>query len=161
LIPSLAESSSQLEPIRPWKIPYSVLVVIHTSDLRVLLIKRSDMLTWQSVTGSKDQLEETWAQTAQREVLEETGIDVLALGLKLVDRGRESTYPIHPAYRKRYAAEVTHNTERLFTLEIPPETPIELNPREHIDFDWVMQDRASQMVFSATNAQAIRDLGSF
>jgi len=119
------------------------------------------MLTWQSVTGSKDHLEETWAQTAQREVLEETGIDVLALGLKLVDRGRESTYPIHPAYRKRYAPEVTHNTERLFTLEIPPETPIELNPREHIDFDWVMQDRASQMVFSATNAQAIRDLGSF
>ena len=119
------------------------------------------MLTWQSVTGSKDQLEETWAQTAQREVLEETGIDVLALGLKLVDRGRESTYPIHPAYRKRYAPEVTYNTERLFTLEIPPETPIELNPREHIDFDWVMQDRASQMVFSVTNAQAIRDLGSF
>jgi dATP pyrophosphohydrolase len=157
----LAERSTQPERIRPWKIPLSVLVVIHTSDLRVLLIKRSDMLTWQSVTGSKDHLEETWAQTAQREVLEETGINVLALGLNLVDRGRESIYPIHPAYRRRYAPEVTHNTERLFTLEIPPETPIELNPTEHIDFVWVMQDRASQMVFSATNAQAIRDLGSF
>ncbi len=147
--------------MRPWKIPLSVLVVIHTSDLRVLLIKRSDMLTWQSVTGSKDHLDESWAQTAQREVLEETGIDALSLGLQLVDRGVESTYPIHTAYRARYAPEVTHNTERLFTLEIPPETPIELNPTEHLEFQWVTQDRASQMVFSATNAQAIRDLGTF
>lgn len=117
------------------------------------------MLTWQSVTGSKDHLEEDWAQTAHREVLEETGIDVLALGLTLVDHAKEFTYPIHSAYLSRYAPGVTHNTERHFTLEIPLETPIELNPREHVDFEWVLQDRASQMVFSTTNAWAIRNLG--
>jgi dATP pyrophosphohydrolase len=136
-------------------------VVIHTSDLRVLLLKRSDMLTWQSVTGSKSHLNETWLETAQREVFEETGIDAQAMGFEFVDRERESTYPIHTAYRGRYAPEVTHNTERLLSLEVPFEIPIVLNPREHLQFQWVSQDLASQMVFSATNAQAIRDLGAF
>jgi dATP pyrophosphohydrolase len=37
------------------KIPESVLVVIHTSDLDVLLIERADRPGfWQSVTGSLD-----------------------------------------------------------------------------------------------------------
>ncbi|MCX7271890.1 MAG: dihydroneopterin triphosphate diphosphatase, partial [Burkholderiales bacterium] len=36
------------------KIPESVLVVIHTPDLRVLLLERADHPGfWQSVTGSK------------------------------------------------------------------------------------------------------------
>eukprot|EP01041_Mallomonas_annulata_P023587 gene23587-44130_t len=61
------------------KIPQSVLVVIYTSALDVLLIKRVDSPDfWQSVTGSKDTLEETFAQTAVREVWEETGIHCAA-----------------------------------------------------------------------------------
>ncbi|MFZ9656832.1 MAG: dihydroneopterin triphosphate diphosphatase, partial [Limnohabitans sp.] len=34
-----------------YKIPRSVLVVIHTPALEVLLIRRVDVGTWQSVTG--------------------------------------------------------------------------------------------------------------
>ena len=61
---------------RPFKIPESVLVVIHTPALDVLLINRADAPDyWQSVTGSKDDLNEDLAQTAVREVFEETGID--------------------------------------------------------------------------------------
>ena len=37
-----------------YKIPESVLVVIHTTEAEVLLIRRADAGTWQSVTGSKD-----------------------------------------------------------------------------------------------------------
>ena len=37
-----------------YKIPESVLVVIHTPEQEVLLIRRTDAGTWQSVTGSKD-----------------------------------------------------------------------------------------------------------
>ena len=38
-----------------YKIPESVLVVIHTPDLQVLLIERADRPGyWQSVTGSLD-----------------------------------------------------------------------------------------------------------
>ena len=40
---------------RPFKIPESVLVVIHTPQREVLLIERADAPgTWQSVTGSLD-----------------------------------------------------------------------------------------------------------
>ena len=59
-----------------YKIPESVLVVIYTPALDVLLIKRADAPDfWQSVTGSKDTMDETFEQTAVREVQEETGID--------------------------------------------------------------------------------------
>ena len=44
---------------RAFKIPQSVLVVIHTSGLEVLLIERADKPGyWQSVTGSKDRDDE-------------------------------------------------------------------------------------------------------
>ncbi len=58
-----------------YKIPESVLVVIYTPSGQVLLIRRADAGTWQSVTGSKDFPGEDWAETAIREVFEETGID--------------------------------------------------------------------------------------
>src|SRR3982751_5486273 len=65
-------------PARAYKIPESVLVVIHTADLSVLLIERADRPGfWQSVTGSKDSLHEPLVDTAVREVGEETGILVL------------------------------------------------------------------------------------
>ena len=60
-----------------YKIPESVLVVIYTPSAQVLLIRRADAGTWQSVTGSKDILHEDWTDTAVREVMEETGIDAL------------------------------------------------------------------------------------
>ena len=56
-----------------YKIAQSVLVVIHTELLEVLVIRRVDTGTWQSVTGSKDFLTEDWTDTARREVFEETG----------------------------------------------------------------------------------------
>lgn len=63
-----------------YKIPQSVLVVIYTPALDVLLIERADAPGfWQSVTGSKDRLDEAWEETATREVMEETGIDAHVL----------------------------------------------------------------------------------
>ena len=60
---------------RGFKIPESVLVVIHTPALEVLLIERADQPGfWQSVTGSKDTPSEALIQTCIREVAEETGI---------------------------------------------------------------------------------------
>ena len=62
---------------RPYKIPESVLVVIHTPEREVLLIERADAPgTWQSVTGSLDAPDEPRDATAWREVAEETGIHV-------------------------------------------------------------------------------------
>ena len=62
---------------KPYKIPQSTLVVIYTPGLQVLLIRRADTPDeefWQSVTGSKDDADESFAQAAAREVQEETGI---------------------------------------------------------------------------------------
>ena len=64
-------------PVRKFKIPESVLVVIHSSNLEVLLLERADRPGfWQSVTGSKDHRREATRQTAIREVEEETGIRI-------------------------------------------------------------------------------------
>jgi len=56
------------------KIPESVLVVIYSPELDVLLLERADRPGyWQSVTGSKDRVDEPLRETAIREVAEETG----------------------------------------------------------------------------------------
>jgi dATP pyrophosphohydrolase len=51
-----------------YKIPESVLVVIFSADLQVLLLERADKPGfWQSVTGSKDSIDEPLSVTAIRE----------------------------------------------------------------------------------------------
>ena len=108
----------------PYKIPQSVLVVIHTPALEVLLIRRADADEyWQSVTGSKDHVDESYEATAVREIAEETGIDARASGHVLRDWSLENIYEIYPRWRWRYAPGVTHNTEHLFSLCVPAGTP--------------------------------------
>lgn len=143
----------------PFKIPQSVLVVIYTSALDVLLIKRADAADfWQSVTGSKDALDEGWSQTAAREVQEETGIvcepsSPLAMGLS--DWDLENVYEIYPQWRHRYAPSVTRNTEHLFGLKVSADIPIVLSPREHTHFQWLPYRDAAATCFSPSNAEAI------
>ena len=144
---------------RAVKIPQSVLVVIHTAALDVLLIKRADALDfWQSVTGSKDDLQEPFAVTAGREVFEETGIDCRACappGLQLLDWHLENVYEIYPRWRHRYAAGVTRNTEHLFSLQVANGIPVILNPREHSAYRWLHWRKAAEACFSPSNAEAI------
>lgn len=79
---------------KPPKIPESVLVVIHTPRLDVLIIERADRPGfWQSVTGSKDRLDEPLAETAVREVGEETGIVVGADGVSAAAVRRRASGP--------------------------------------------------------------------
>jgi dihydroneopterin triphosphate diphosphatase len=139
---------------KPFKIPQSVLVVIHTPALDVLLINRADTPGhWQSVTGSKDHEDEPFAQTAAREVMEETGIDCAAGELK--DWALENVYDIYPHYLHRYAPGVTRNRERVFGLRVPAGTPVTLNPREHTAFQWLPWRQAADTCFSPSNAEAI------
>jgi dATP pyrophosphohydrolase len=144
--------------VRQLKIPQSVLVVIYTPCLDVLLIQRADVPDfWQSVTGAKDDVAETFEQTARREVLEETGIDCgldTPLAPKLTDWRLENVYPIYPSWRHRYAADVTHNTEHLFGLQVPSGTQVTLAPREHTDFLWLPYLDAAERCYSPSNAEA-------
>jgi dATP pyrophosphohydrolase len=110
-----------------FKIPVSVLVVIHTRRLDVLLLERADHPGyWQSVTGSQDE-SETLEQTAVREVREETGLDASAHVLS--DWRLQNEYEIFPEWRWRYAPGVTHNTEHVFGLEVPAPVDVRIAPR--------------------------------
>jgi dATP pyrophosphohydrolase len=143
------------------KIPESVLVVIHTPELLVLLLERADSPGfWQSVTGSKDAVDEPLAETCRREVREETGIDVDAPGCVLEDWGLQNRYEIYPHWRHRYPDGVTHNTEHVFGLCVPSVRPIVLAPREHLQCLWLPWEEAAGRCFSGSNVEAIRQLAA-
>jgi dATP pyrophosphohydrolase len=139
-----------------YKIPVSVLVVIHTPDLEVLLLERADRPGfWQSVTGSQD-AGESLRQTAVREVAEETGLDAEAH--VLTDWGTSNEYEIYPEWRWRYAPGVTRNTEHVFGLRLPQPVPVKISPREHLRYVWLPHDQAADKVFSWSNARMLQAL---
>lgn len=145
--------------VRPFKIPESVLVVIHTPALEVLLIRRADGdAHWQSVTGSKNHVDEPLHETARREVFEETGIDC---GDGLIDWQLQNVYEIYPQWLHRYAPGVLHNTEHLFSLQVPAGTPVRLHAREHTAWQWLPWRAAADACFSPSNAEAILMLPRF
>ena len=146
--------------MKNFKIPESVLVVIHTAACNVLLIERADHPNfWQSVTGSKDSLQEDLRLTAQREVLEETGINVLAA--EFIDWSVSNIYNIYPAWQHRYAPGITRNTEHVFSLCVPSGTQITLSPTEHTAFQWLPYRTAADTCYSPSNAEAILMLPRF
>jgi dihydroneopterin triphosphate diphosphatase len=150
---------------RAHKIPESVLVVIHTSALEVLLIERADKPGyWQSVTGSKDRIDEPLIDTCVREVAEETGITIGSPAVPLEalrDWGLSNVYEIYPVWRSRYAPGVTHNTEHVFGLTVPAGIAVTLNPREHLRYQWLPYRAAADQCFSPSNAEAILHLPRF
>lgn len=147
--------NSQPPPVH--KIPESVLVVIHTPELQVLMLERADQPGfWQCVTGSKDSLDEPLLETARREVQEETGIT--ATPAQLRDWALINRYEIYPVWRHRYAPGVTHNSEHVFGLQVAAETPVQLSPREHLQYRWLPWREAADLCFSPSNAEAILHL---
>ena len=156
------------------KQPVSVLVVIYTTpstkpsvlgavegsgqagEIKVLLLERADHPGyWQSVTGSRDG-EESLIETAIREVREETGLD--ARHYPLSDWQTQNVYEIYPHWRHRYPPGITHNTEHVFGLELPGVLPIRLEPREHLNYQWLALQEAADKVFSPSNRAAILEL---
>ncbi len=140
-----------------FKIPESVLVVIHTPALEVLLLERADHPGfWQSVTGSLARPDESLAQACAREVREETGY--AAPPTAFDDWHLTHRYAIYPQWRHRYAPGVTHNTEHVFGLRVVCRFEPRLDPREHTAWRWLPWRDAADACFSWTNAQAIRRL---
>jgi dATP pyrophosphohydrolase len=150
-----------------FKIAQSVLVVIYTPALDVLLIRRADTLDtefWQSVTGSKDDAAHSFEETAIREVQEETGIACAPgqpLHAGLQDWQLENVYDIYARWLHRYAPGTVLNTERVFGLQVPQDTPVALSPREHTAYQWLPYRQAAERCFSPSNAEAILLLPRF
>ena len=139
-----------------FKLPESVLVVVHTADLHILLLERAGDRAgmWQSVTGSREPEDADLAATARRELLEETG---LSLGT-LTDWRLRNRYEIWPQWRARYAPDVTHNVEHVFGFLVPELTVATLDPAEHTAQLWLPWQEAMKKVFSPTNRDAIWQL---
>ena len=148
-----------------FKIPESVLVVIHTAELEGLLLERADQPGfWQSVTGSKDRGDEPLVETCRREVEEETGIVVDGLPEHancLRDWRMQNVYDIYPQWLHRYAPGVNRNTEHVFGLRVSRQVTVRLAPREHLRHEWLDWRAAADKCFSPSNAEAILHLPRF
>jgi len=135
--------------------PVSVLVVVHTDDAQILLLKRREPFEfWQSVTGSlKD--DETHSEAATREIREATG---------LTDAGRLSCcdvsrhFEIDPRWRDRFQPGVVDNEEFEWRYRLPAVRKIELNEDEHSEFQWLPIERAIEVIWSWTNRDALIEL---
>jgi dATP pyrophosphohydrolase len=137
-----------------FKIPVSVLVVVHTPALNVLLLERADWRGfWQSVTGSIEHEGEPLRQTAVREVREETGID--ATLYRLADWQLQNRFEIFKKRRRRYAPGITHNLEHVFGLTVPERLDISLAPSEHTAYQWLPWREAAAACLSWSNRDAI------
>lgn len=106
---------------------------------------------WQSATGSLH-WDEQPAVAAQRELLEETGIDAEPRDCQLQNR-----FPILPAWRARYHPDVQENIEHVFAVELPTQCAIRLSA-EHNRYEWLDASTAIQRCSSWTNADAITRL---
>jgi dihydroneopterin triphosphate diphosphatase len=129
-------------------------VVIHTPGLQILMMQRAGWPEfWQSVTGSVAREDEPLRDTAVREVREETGIDATRHSLR--DWGIENRFEIFRKHQSRYAPGVTHNLERVFSLEVPAGTRVAIDPAEHLAWKWLPWREAAALTISSTNRDAI------
>ena len=133
----------------------SVLVVIYAkSSNRVLMLQRQDDSTfWQSVTGTLE-ANETPRATAIREVWEEVGLKMEENSTALFDCKESIEFEIFPYFRYKYAPNVTHCREHWFLLAMEQEFEPILS--EHLAYQWVSPEKASQMTKSSNNTEAIR-----
>ncbi len=143
--------------------PESVLVLVYTRpgvytrQGQVLLLQRADSPTfWQSVTGGLE-AGELPSDAASRELLEETGLHA-TLDDKMVDHQSSTLFEISGVWRKRYAAEHTHNREHLFSVQLDAEVSVQLDYGEHLASVWLPASEALERATSPTNKQAIKQI---
>lgn len=133
------------------KRPFSVLVIVYTSDGEVLVLRRRDPPDfWQSVTGSLKEGESP-ARAAARELAEETGLPAEGLA----DCGITNRFPIVAPWKARYAPDAEYNTEHVFALELEHAVAVRISAAEHSEYAWLPAREASRRVSSYTNRDAI------
>src|SRR5262249_12559930 len=123
------------------KIPFSVFVLVHTHDLQVLLFQGAVRgASWQSVTSSREP-GQSLTKSAIRELREEPGIEAAHHG-GVVDWQVSNVFAIYPQWRHRFVPGTTHNTEHLFSIEVPLDVPVVLDAREHLRHVWLSWRKA-------------------
>jgi len=135
--------------------PVSVLVVVHTDDGLVLLLRRAKPFDfWQSITGSLLP-GETHADAAARELLEETGLTDEGV---LTYTGVSRQFVIDPRWRDRFAPGVVENVEFEWRYRLPHKTEVTISNGEHSEYAWLPVADAIDTVWSWTNRDALAGL---
>ena len=117
----------------------------------------TDTVTSTRPTGGR-RPDEAFETAAARELREETGI--AAADGRLRRWNVAYTFEIYAQWRHRFAPGVTHNTERLFSLELTEPAAVTLAPQEHIAFAWLPWREAARKCFSWSNRDAILMVGA-
>ncbi len=134
----------------PFKRPESVLVVIYTGHGEVLRLRRREPPDFWQSAERRDSAPGGSARGAR-----ETG---LLADAGLADSGTVNRYPIHPAWRAKFAPEVKENTEYVFSLRLPAIDAVRINPDEHLEYRWLPRDEAAELAGSGTDRHAILKL---
>jgi dATP pyrophosphohydrolase len=84
--------------------------------------------------------------------MEETGFetDGRLIDLELVQR-----FPIAAQWRERFPADVTHNTEHAFSLQLATTPEPRINPAEHVAYQWLAGSDALDIASSWSDRAAI------
>ena len=128
-----------------YRIPRSALTVVYNKSGQVLVMQRNDdPKFWQSVTGTLELGEEP-SETARREVLEETSIDITQNDYQLIDCHKINTYEIRDRWKHRYPPDTPFNTEHVFAVEVANDQVISLT--EHSAYLWLDKHCAMQKVW--------------
>jgi dATP pyrophosphohydrolase len=141
--------------VNQFRRPVSVLVVVFTDDGEVLLLRRAMPADfWQSITGSL-QANESHAQAARRELLEETGLsDEGALRYSGVSR----QFLIDSRWRDKFESGVVENVEFEWHYRLPAVVDIKISHDEHSEYCWLPVATAAERVWSWTNRDALNGL---
>ena len=132
-------------------------MVVYAPAGEVLLLERREPAGWwQSVTGSLEPDEMPW-EAAVRELAEETGLAPAGL----LDLGINQSFTIAPAWRHRFAPDVTENLEHAFALRVAAPVAVTLDATEHLRFEWLPLAAAMERASSQTNRAAIELIGRF
>ena len=110
---------------------------------------------WQSVTGMMEP-GELPEQTAHRELLEETGLTGTLRPL-----GLSHSFWVDPAIVRFPDAEPRFNTETCFSMEVPPDAPVRLEPLEHSEYRWCGLDEAHDLMKWEGSKGALKLLGAW
>lgn len=128
---------------------------MHSDDGYVLLLRRAKPFDfWQSVTGSLKS-NETHADAAARELLEETGLAGQGV---LEYTGVSRQFVIDQRWRHRFAPGSVENVEFEYRYRLPARIGVTVCGEEHSEYQWLLVDDAIEMVWSWTNRDALMAL---
>jgi dATP pyrophosphohydrolase len=144
------------------RVPRQVLVYLfrrsENRSLDFLLLKRTEEWGgfWQGVSGAPER-EESDAEGAIREVLEETGFSVadtlapIGFRYELLREGD----PDEEQWERLYGPDVQSIPEEVYVAEVPSGTDPVLAPSEHDAFKWCAPEEALELLKWENNRRAL------